>query len=338
MKRQQKLLARHSGEELIPKIRIALVTILLGCIIYPEPFQSFLDKLWDKLQGIEPYRWSSFETLWTVFWYGYLEVRMTKIFMAHPQWRFEDLRVKDEKPILRVKGMRRPSRRIAEIGVYIAPLLLMDFTMIKKFEGVSLDDILRSGNHDLLSASYNVSSTSQHTASFLVPTFHNFTSASPLQLYRALPTTAPSSRRLVLELCGSFLLYDTLFFLFHLAMHRLPLIRTYHLPHHKHDVQINPQVTNQLHIFERLGLVLLANFSLNILRSHVLTRTIFVPVFVWLLVEIHSGMDLPLGYEKILPPKWGGGAEKHALHHRTGAGGYEPFFTWWDRLLAAQNR
>ena len=334
MKRQQRLPANRPGEDLIPKIRIGLVTILLCCIVYPEPFQPFLDHLWKKLQGIGPYRWSSFETIWTVFWYGYLEVRMTHIFMAHPQWRFEEVKVKDDKPILRVKGMRRPSRRIAEIGIYIAPLLLMDFTMIKKFAGVSLDEILRSGNYDPMLVTSNTSTTSQHTASFLVPTFHNFTSASPLQLRRALPTAAPSSRRLVLEFCGSFLLYDTLFFLLHFAMHRLPLIRTYHLPHHRHDAQINPQVTNQLHIFERLSLVLLANFSLNALQSHVLTRTIFVPMFVWLLVEIHSGLDLPLGYEKILPPSWGGGAGKHALHHRTGGEGYEPFFTWWDRLLA----
>ena len=333
--REERCSASCSREGSIQRIRIGIVAILLSCVAYPRLFQPLLDDLWKKVQGIGPYRWSSFETIWTVFWYGYLEVRMTKIFMAHPQWRFGQLRVKDSKPVLRVKGMRRPSRRIAEIAIYIAPLLLMDFTMIKKFEGVSLEDILLSGNYDPMNATSNLN-PSHHTASFLLPTFHNFTSSSPLQLRRALPTAAPSSRRLVLELIGSFLLYDTFFFMFHFAMHRLPLIRTYHIPHHKHDSQINPQVTNQLHIFERLGLVLLANFSLNVLKSHVLTRTIFVPIFVWLLVEIHSGMDLPLGYEKILPRNWGGGAESHALHHRTGAGGYEPFFTWWDRLLATR--
>lgn len=53
----------------------------------------------------------------------------------------------------------------------------------------------------------------------------------------------------------------------------------------------------------------------------------------WLLVEIHSGMDLPWGYEKVLPEGWGGGASKHASHHRNGEGGLEPFFQWWDGLL-----
>ena len=106
-----------------------------------------------------------------------------------------------------------------------------------------------------------------------------------------------------------------------------------------HDTQINPQVTNQLSIPERLGLVLLANFSLNIIGSHVLTRTIFVPVFVWLLVEVHCGMDLPWAYDKILPRGWGGGARKHAMHHRTGEAGFEPFFcicdALWERFMGS---
>jgi len=44
------------------------------------------------------------------------------------------------------------------------------------------------------------------------------------------------------------------------------------MAHHSH-AELNPQITNQLDIGERLGLVLLANFSLNIIGSHVLTRT-----------------------------------------------------------------
>ena len=60
-----------------------------------------------------------------------------------------------------------------------------------------------------------------------------------------------------------------------------------------------------MHVFERLGLVLLANFSLNVIGSHVLTRTVFVPVLMWLLVEIYSGLELPWGYAKVLPKGWG---------------------------------
>lgn len=64
--------------------------------------------------------------------------------------------------------------------------------------------------------------------------------------------------------------------------------------------------------------MLLANFSVNVIGSRVLARPVFVPVFVWLLVEIHSGLELPKG--------WGGGARKHWMHHRGGEGSFEPFF------------
>lgn len=106
-----------------------------------------------------------------------------------------------------------------------------------------------------------------------------------------------------------------LFFLFHLTLHTIPPLRSLHAPHHTHHAhhaQLHPQATNQLHVFERLGLVLLANFSVNVNGSHVLTRPVFVPVFVWLLVEIHSGLELPKG--------WGGGARKHWMHHQGGEG------------------
>ncbi len=140
----------------------------------------------------------------------------------------------------------------------------------------------------------------------------------------------------MLELLFSLLIYDLLFFVTHLSFHKIPLLLKHHITHHRH-AEIHPQITNQLSVIERLSLVLLANFSLNIIGSHVLTRTAFVPVFVYLLVEIHCGMDMPWAYDKILPKGWGAGARKHAEHHRSGEGGYEPFFEWWDRLFVVLN-
>ncbi len=102
--------------------------------------------------------------------------------------------------------------------------------------------------------------------------------------------------------------------------------------HHGH-AEINPQITNQLDVIERLGLVLLANFSLNIIGSHVLPRTLFVPIFVWLLVEIHSGMDLDWGYDKLMPQGWAAGSKRHSQHHQTGTRYHAPFFNWWDNAF-----
>ena len=102
-------------------------------------------------------------------------------------------------------------------------------------------------------------------------------------------------------------LYDTLYFFFHLALHTILPLRSFYPPHNAYDAQLNPQATNQMHVFERLSLVLLANFSLNVIGSHVLTRTAFVPVLMWLLGEIHSGPELPWGYAKVLSKGWGRG-------------------------------
>ena len=319
------------------KIRLVLLPALATAVLVPSIHQPFLDRLWSFLVSTSAYNWSTFETLWTVFCYAAIEVPITVVFIKHPEWRFMPPKpgAKRTKP----KGMRRPSRRMIEILRYMAPLMALDLIMIKKFADVPMEDIILSGGYDLVSSSPSFNgTTSPATATssslppktFLVPTLHKFSPSSPLQLVRALPASAPSSRRLVLELAGSFLVYDALFFFFHLSLHKLPSLKRWHAPHHSHDAQINPQITNQLSVFERLGLVLLANFSLNMLGSHVLTRTLFVPVFVWLLVEIHSGMDLPWGYEKVLPKGWAHGARGHWEHHRGVDGAYEPFFGWWD--------
>lgn len=319
--------ARDDGRKLsedgllVSRTRWALATLFGTAILIPGFYQALLDSLWSYLLRSTIYNWSTFETLWTVFCYAAIEVPLTYVFMQHPEWRLSSTPNRS-----RPKGMRRPSRRGWEALVYVAPLLLLDLTMVKKFAGVQLEDMLISGNYE--------PTVRGHRETFLVPSLHNFAADSPLQTQRALPIEPPSSRRLALELIGSLILYDALFFAFHLALHILPGVRAWHRPHHSHG-EIHPQITNQLHVVERLGLVLLANFSLNIIGSHVLTRTLFVPVFVWLLVEIHSGLDLPWGYDKVLPRGFGGGARKHAQHHRDGGGGLEPYFNWCDALLSA---
>lgn len=311
--------------------RIALVVLIGSSLLIPSLYQPLLDHLWTALKNWNVYRWSTFETLWTVLCYAVIEPWTTVIFLNHPEWRLAAKHKKTDGPIRRPHGMRRPTRRVLEGLTYVAPLFLLDLTMIKKFADVPQTAMLVSGNYDPALANTTCRGNICHT-NFLMPSLHNFTIDSPLQTQRALPEVAPSSRRLALELICSFVIYDAAFFLFHLAMHVLPGIKSWHAPHHTH-AEIHPQITNQLHIFERLGLVLLANFSLNIIKSHVLTRTLFVPIFVWLLVEIHSGLDLPWGYEKILPRSWGGGAKKHARHHASGEGGLEPYFEWCDTIL-----
>lgn len=313
--------------------RILLGTLVLTALLFPSLYDPLISSIYNSLYNSPLYRFSGFETLQTVFCYAVIEILYTVKFIENPRLRL-DIRAKSEVDPKHNDGipkrprMRRPSRRKLEILTYIAPLLALDFTLIKKYAGVPVAAIRETGGYEPLVMDIN----EIISPSFLLPTVHNFSLSSPLQLWRALPEEAPSSRRLVLELALSFFIYDTLFFLTHLAFHRTPILARFHQPHHRHR-EMNPQVTNKLSIAERLSLVLLANFSLNIIKCHVLTRSAFVPIFVYLLVEIHSGLDLEWGYDKLLPFGLGAGAKKHAKHHREGKGEYEPFFGWWDRGL-----
>lgn len=302
-------------------LRLGLGLSLGTAVAFPHLYQQSLNHIYAFLSASSIYKSSTFETFWTVIVYAIIEASYTYRYAHNPHLRLANRKKDGRHTVKPVPKLQRPSKRIREGLTYVAPLLIMDLTMIKKFGNVSVDAMATSGNYD--------PSTMTMRKNFLAPTLHNFTAASPLQTQRALPTLAPTSQQLVLQLAASIFIYDTVFFLFHLALHKLPVLGKVHSIHHRHG-EINPQITNQLDILERLGLVLLANFSLNIIGSHVLTRTLFVPMFVWLLVDIHSGMDQPWGYDKLLPRGWASGSKRHSVHHQFGQKYYEPFFNWWD--------
>jgi len=319
--------AHARASVLIP--RFILGTIISTAVLLPSLYDPLISTLYAFLCDSTFYNFSVFETIEILLFYAVIEPLYTVKFIRNPSLRTDIRRPKsrssESDAIYRKRPrMRRPSRRLLEIASSIAPQILLDLILVKKFAGVSLADITRSGGYEPIETN-----DGHVSSSFLLPTMHNFSLSSPLQLRRALPANAPSSRRIVLELIISFFIYDTLFFFIHIAFHRVPVLRRIHRPHHRHG-EMNPQVTNRLSVVERVSLILLANFSLNIIRSHVLTRTAFVPVFVYLLVEVHCGLDLEWGYDKVLPCGWGAGSKKHAVHHREGEGSYQPFFCWWD--------
>jgi cholesterol 25-hydroxylase len=358
--------------------RLMLWTFLTTTVLIPQIYQPALTALWNYLCTLPFYNLSTFETIVTIVSYGILEPWYTYQFARHPELRIDVQGHHHSKPPVvfdknngndnvnpfekqgsskgrtgpRLPKMKRPSKRLWELVIYATPLLAMDLVMIKKFADVPLNDIRVSGGYSPLPTFNTIQSFSltdhvnttlpQATvrgsihATFLLPTLHNITH-SPFQTIRALPPIAPTTQRLTLELALSLLIYDILFFLLHLSLHLIPTLQKLHLPHHTH-AEIHPQITNTLSIPERLSLVLLANFSLNIIGSHVMTRTIFIPVFVNLLIQVHCGMDCRWGYEKLLPRRWGLGAREHARHHRTGGGCFAPFFGTGDWVLARVRR
>ncbi|KAG9237302.1 hypothetical protein BJ875DRAFT_164592 [Amylocarpus encephaloides] len=304
--------------------RIIIGTFLVTAISLPTLYSPILAFCYTWLLHSRVYNCSLFETGEILLLYAIIEPIYTYRFARNPSRRIDVRPQGEHGPKRLLPQLRRPTRRLIEIGKSILPLATLDLILVKKYAGVAVSDIRRSGG-------YTPFPTDQGNirGSFLAPTLHRFSWSSPLQLVRALPTDIPSSRRIVLELLVAFVIYDTMFFFVHIAFHRVPYLRRVHHPHHTH-AEINPQVTNRLSMIERVSLILSANFSLNIIGGHVLTRTLFVPLFVYLLVEVHCGMDLEWGYDKIMPFGLGAGSRKHAVHHRVGEGHYQQFFCWWD--------
>jgi cholesterol 25-hydroxylase len=57
------------------------------------------------------------------------------------------------------------------------------------------------------------------------------------------------------QLVLSLVIYDAIFFVLHLAMHKVPYFAKMHARHHEHGA-IDTNITNQMDIPERLAIVL----------------------------------------------------------------------------------
>lgn len=191
---------------------------------------------------------------------------------------------------------------IFEAIIYLTPLMLLDTFTIKKYMGVQ------------------PSVMAQKRLSFI-------------QTTRPLPIAPPTVGGVCFQLVTSILLFDFMFFCFHLLFHKNAwLYKTVHALHHKHDV-MHGRVTNLLTVQERITLILSANYALRFMGSHPFTRMLFVPVFIFLLVDNHTGYDLPFGIHRIIPFNLMGGPAAHMAHHFKGTTHYQPFFTYLDTLL-----
>lgn len=184
--------------------RLILSLCLGSAIVFPTLYQPFLNRIYDYLFTSPIYLASTFETLWTVICYAIIEPAYTFKYAHSPQLRLAVQ--KDAGTTKPIPKLRRPQHRIKESLTYIAPLLLFDLTMIKKFSGVPVHDMAISGNYDPNTVSLR--------GNFLAPSLHRFTLSSPLQIKRALPHAPPTSRQLILQLATSILIYDTVFFFF----------------------------------------------------------------------------------------------------------------------------
>ncbi|XP_060893239.1 cholesterol 25-hydroxylase-like protein [Labrus mixtus] len=147
----------------------------------------------------------------------------------------------------------------------------------------------------------------------------------------AVPELAPSCWQLFVEVFACCLLFDTLFFIWHLSMHRVPwLYRNIHQPHHHHHIPFALAAQDSSSA-ELLSLLLLALSSAWVLGCHPLSEVFFHLINTWLAVEDHCGYDMPWSLHRLLPCL--GGAPHHQAHHSVHSGNYAPYFTHWDHLF-----
>jgi sterol desaturase/sphingolipid hydroxylase (fatty acid hydroxylase superfamily) len=150
---------------------------------------------------------------------------------------------------------------------------------------------------------------------------------------RVLPEAAPGGALLALQVALSLALYDLLFFVCHRAMHAVPgAYRWLHAKHHRVRA-LRACETITLTPYEEAADVACSIVALNVCGAHPLARALYNVLIVLLLVELHSGYDLPCSLAHMLPAGVMGGPREHYWHHQRGDVHFQKFFTYLDRYF-----
>lgn len=266
------------------------------CMLYvnPTPYQHLIDHIYHYLSHHPFYQSVYFETFFAVSvasFYMFLFSLLKYIPYFHPY------RMENKKDLPGIDGMKW----IRYVVQYVWPLMVLDTFTKKYYPNVPMDTWLAMG------------------------------SKVSFQTYRLLPLSAPPIHHIFIHTFLSILLYDFLFYFEHRLLHKY-LFHQIHAIHHRHPPQHCIESTNtaQLHIIERLMIILTANLCLNLVGAHPFTRTLFILLFIYLLVESHAGYNLPFSSHHIIPFQLCGGAIRHIIHHRKGNIYFQPFFTYLD--------
>ena len=274
-------------------LRLLYVTFFACLWIFEPQVQYVINVCWDFLRQNSFYKCCAFETIYTVL----MDIPVAySFYFVTIIPSLQKYKLEQTQPgwiNLGVDGL------LVEAAGYMWPFLALDFVIVKKYPGVD-------------------------------PSEWQERRKSWIQTTRALPVAAPSVRDVCEDLIGAFILYDIIFFIIHISLHRSSwLYKHLHATHHRHDF-LHSKVVNYLSLVERLLLVLSANESLKIMSAHPFTRNLFVPLFLSWLTENHCAYDLPWTLDKVVPFGIVAGPARHWAHHAKGDRYYEPFFTIID--------
>ena len=153
----------------------------------------------------------------------------------------------------------------------------------------------------------------------------------------------PSAFRLLFEVAASVFLYDLLFYPIHRSFHsdkNSIWWKQLHYPHHDHYANPSEPLHYMVAFHHHLldaglqvavnGLVQQTVFAYFLVsHRHTLSKLLHNIVVTYLLIEAHSGFDLPWMSHRILPDLLGG-APAHQRHHSTGGPSFHQFFRYLD--------
>ena len=185
---------------------------------------------------------------------------------------------------------------------------------------------------------------------------------------RSLPRIAPSWIELILQVSFGLWFYDFIFYWIHVFMHKpkwvfrnvilfldsnlhfkgnifnkcmqnkivrliFEFIGTIHLQHHGWGNQTLRAAESMRHGFIDLWLQLGVNILVqNMFNKHPMSRMFHVIIVIYMLVECHSGYDLPWFMHNLFPTIFGGSIA-HDLHHKHGNVHFHQFFLYLDQYF-----
>ena len=144
---------------------------------------------------------------------------------------------------------------------------------------------------------------------------------------------APTTLGILGGVVGGLVLYDFLFFLGHVAMHKIPFFhRTVHAKHHEIS-EVRACEIVRLSVVEQVLEVGFSIVALNLLSVHPVARTIYNAIITFLLTELHCGFDFPWTPQNVVPFGLATGSRRHHYHHRNGKHYYQKFFHHVDYIF-----
>ena len=132
----------------------------------------------------------------------------------------------------------------------------------------------------------------------------------------------------------TFVLLDYSNYIWHILLHKLPLLWRFHLVHHS-DLDLDISTAFRFHFGEMIGSVLFRGAAIVLIGASPLMVLVYEIVFEACTQFHHSNVKLPFRFEKILnyllvTPRM------HGIHHsmikKETDSNYSIVFSFWDRL------